>query len=68
MYGKEVCEDTQLGDVSFLIDASRSIGWKNWNKTKNFMNDIVDNLVVGDDNVSDMNAPEGRFSGNFNGN
>ena len=52
MYGVEVCKDTQFGDVNFIVDASSSVGNKDWELLKQFMNNIVDNLVIGDEKVS----------------
>ena len=52
MYGVEVCKDTQYGDVNFIVDASSSVGNTDWELLKQFMNNIVDNLVVGDEKVS----------------
>ena len=39
-------------DVNFVVDASSSVTEENWELVKQFMINIVEDFVIGDENVS----------------
>ena len=47
----EVCTSEMSADVNFVVDASSSVTEMNWGLIKQFMNNVVDQFVIGDDNV-----------------
>ncbi|XP_036446136.1 LOW QUALITY PROTEIN: collagen alpha-6(VI) chain [Colossoma macropomum] len=60
------CPKTQVADVVFLVDGSTSIAKKDFESMKVFMNLVVNNTQVGEDNVRFCSivysdAPEGKF-------
>ena len=48
----KVCSSKMAADVSFVVDGSRSVTAANWEIIKQFMNNVVDKFVIGDDQVS----------------
>ncbi|KAL6489035.1 hypothetical protein MHYP_G00027760 [Metynnis hypsauchen] len=60
------CQKTQVADVVFLVDGSTSIAEKDFESMKVFMNLVVNNTQVGQDNVRFCSivysdAPESKF-------
>ncbi len=49
---RDECLPTEYADVCFVVDSSESVGKKNWANVRSFLNDLIDNMVIGDDNVS----------------
>jgi collagen type VI alpha len=49
--GVTTCTDTMEADINFVVDASSSVGTANWELVKQFMNNIVEKFVIGDDQV-----------------
>ncbi len=47
----ENCTPTQHADIAFIVDASSSVGIDNWQLVLRFMNEVIDSMVIGDDNV-----------------
>lgn len=45
------CEQTEEGDIYFLIDGSGSISWENFQDMKAFMNEMIGMFQVGADKV-----------------
>ena len=54
----EVCSDKMSADVNFVVDSSRSVTAANWEIVKQFMNNVVDKFVIGDNDVSCIKQPK----------
>lgn len=45
------CKSTTKGDLVFVVDASSSIGKKNWKRQLNFLGKVTDGLPVEQDHI-----------------